>query len=130
MPLSILVTLVVLGIAGIAMLTKWLGMSTSKRFQTEQDVIAAWAREFPETPVRVVTLCQSGNGALVTTAQGPGLVWAMGADSTARLLSKANLSPTDTGLRIDLPDYSAPHATLTLTKAETAQWSALIGACT
>ncbi len=128
MPLSILVTLVVLGIAGIAVLTKWLGMSTSKRFQTKQDVISAWAREFPETPVRDVTLCQSGNGALVTTAQGPGLVWAMGADSTARLLSKANLTATDTGLRIDLPDYSAPHVTLTLTKAETAQWSALIGA--
>ncbi len=128
MPLSILVTLVVLGIAGIAVLTKWLGMSTPKQFQTEQDVIAAWAREFPETSVSDVTLCLSGNGALVTTARGPGLVWAMGADSTARLLSNASLTPRDTGLRIDLPDYSAPHVTLTLTKTETAQWSALIGA--
>ncbi|MGH1412361.1 MAG: hypothetical protein ACRBB0_02640 [Pelagimonas sp.] len=128
MPLTILIALVVIGIAGIAVLTYWLGLSRPKTFASDSDVRAAWFREFSDIPVTHVTLCQSGNGALVQTPNGPGLVWAMGVDSTARFLTGASLSATDTGMRIDLPDYSAPHVTLRLTPTEITQWTGQIGA--
>lgn len=128
MPLSILVPMVVLGIAGIAFLTWWLGLSTPARFADEDAARAGWLDEFPDDPPLRITLCHNHSAALIDTAEGHGIVWPMGADTTARYLTGARLTPTKTGLRIDLPDYTAPHIHLTLSPDEATRWPALIKA--
>ncbi|MBV2359261.1 hypothetical protein KUH32_05725 [Thalassococcus sp. CAU 1522] len=128
MPLSILIALVVGGIAGIAVLTHLAGFSSARRFGDAEAVRAAWAREFATVPVTAVTLCQTGNAALVSTPNGPGIVWAMGADSTARLLIGAQVRSHGDGLTVTLPDYTAPKIRLRLDPRETEEWRAQIGA--
>ncbi|MDZ7709934.1 MAG: hypothetical protein U5K36_07685 [Roseovarius sp.] len=122
MPLSILLPLVVLGIAGIALLTHLLGLSRRATLPDEAAARSAWLREFPgDAPARV-TLCHDRSAALIETGKGRGVVWGVGADTTARYLTGARASPTKTGLRIDLPDYTAPHIHLTLDAGEAAEW--------
>ena len=122
MPLSILLPMVVLGIAGIAGLTHLLGLSRRATLADEAAARAAWLREFPgDAPTRV-TLCHDRSAALIETGKGRGVVWPVGADTTARYLTGARASPTKTGLRIDLPDYTAPHIHLTLDAHEAAAW--------
>lgn len=128
MPLDILIILVVVGIAGIAVLTHLLGLSKPKTFLTEAQARAAWLREFPDNTVTSVTLCASAQAALIMTQAGPGIVWAMGADSTARLLNGATVSATETGLTVTLPDYGAPRIALCLTPDEALLWTNHIGA--
>ncbi|MGK7651735.1 MULTISPECIES: hypothetical protein [unclassified Roseovarius] len=128
MPLSILLPMVVLGIAGIAVLLHLLGLSKPATFQDEAAARRAWLREFPEdTPTRVI-LSQDRHAALVETPQGPGVVWPMGADTTARYLDGAQIKQTETGLRITLPDYTAPRITLTLDPEEARHWPGLMEA--
>lgn len=128
MPLSILLPMVVLGIAGIAVLLHLLGLSQPATFEDEAAARRAWLREFPEdTPTRVI-LSHDRHAALVETPQGAGVVWPMGADTTARHLDGARVTQTDTGLRIDLPDYTAPRITLTLDPDEARLWPGLMEA--
>lgn len=122
MPLHVLITLVVFGIAGIAVLCHVLGYSRPRRFDTQEAARAAWLREFPEIPPTEVQLCQSGTAALIHTAQGPGIVWPMGADSTARFLTGATMRHDNGRLDIRLPDYTAPRLTLHLTPDEALRW--------
>jgi len=122
MPLSILLPMVVLGIAGVAVLTHLLGLSRRATLPNEAAARAAWLREFPgDTPDRV-TLCRNHSAALIETANGRGVVWPMGADTTARYLARARITPTKTGLRLDLADYTAPRIHLTLDADEAAAW--------
>ncbi len=126
MPLNILVPMVVLGIAGIALLLHVLGLSRRKLFGDVAEARAAWLDEFPEdVPTRVV-LSHDHRAALVDTEKGHGIVWPMGADSTARYLDGATVACTTTGLRIDLPDYTAPRIDLALDAEEVARWPALM----
>ncbi|WGW04324.1 hypothetical protein [Tropicibacter oceani] len=127
MPLHILIALVLFGITGIAALTYLFGFAEPRRFDNTDAAVAAWLREFPDVPVHRVTLCQTGNAALVATPKGPGIVWAMGADSTARLLTKARLDPSPKGLTLRLDDYAAPRLSLRLTEAETRIWKQELG---
>jgi hypothetical protein len=122
MPLSILLPMVGLGIAGIAGLLHLLGLSQRARLADAAAARAAWLREFPGDVPLAVTLCRDGSAALIATARGRGVVWGVGADTTARYLSGARLSPTRRGLRIDLPDYTAPHIRLTLDANEADAW--------
>ena len=126
MPLSILLPMVIIGIAGIAVLLHLLGLSKPVTLTDEETARAAWLEEFPDDPPTRVTLCHAHSAALVDTARGHGLVWPMGADTTARYLDGARVHPTETGLRIDLPDYTAPHIHLTLAPDEAARWTALM----
>ena len=126
MPLHWLVILVVTGIAGIALITHQLGWSAPRRFTTEAEARVAWAREFPDLPAGTVALTRQGAAALVMTAQGPGLVWPMGADSAARLLTGAKARPTTKGLDLHLPDPSAPHLRLVLDPDEVKSWARVI----
>ena len=126
MPLSILLPMVVLGIAGIAVLLHMLGLSRPAVLQDEGAARAAWLDEFPaDTPLRVV-LSHDNHAALIETAQGHGIVWPMGADTTARYVDGARITRTATGLRFDLADYSAPRIHLTLDAAEITRWPALL----
>jgi hypothetical protein len=46
----------------------------------------------------------------------------MGADTTARFLRQARITRTDKGLRVDLPDFAAPHIHLRLDPDEAELW--------
>lgn len=122
MPLPILISLVVFGILGIAGLTWRLGMARAMRFDSDDAARRAFAREFPDCAVQRVMLCKDGSAAFLETARGPAIVWAMGADSTARLLDAPAVTRTKTGLRLELPDYTAPHIALRLSAEEADLW--------
>jgi hypothetical protein len=126
MALGILLILVGGGITGIAVLLHLLGLSKPATLQDEAAAAKAWADEFPEDPALKVVLCHDRHAALITTARGRGVVWPMGADTTARYLTGARIHPTKTGLRIDLPDFTAPHIHLTLDADEARAWPALM----
>jgi len=122
MPLSVLLPLVGVGIIGIAVMLHVLGLSRAAQLPDEVAAKAAWLREFPDaTPTRVI-LSHDHHAALIETDDGPGVVWAMGADTTARALSGARIRRTAKGLRIDLPDFTAPHIHLRLDPDEAAHW--------
>ncbi|WP_371228321.1 hypothetical protein [Roseovarius sp. 2305UL8-3] len=126
MPLTVLVPMVLLGIAGIALLLHVLGLSQRKLFGDVAEARTAWLHEFPEDmPIRLV-LSHDHRAALIDTAKGHGIVWPMGADSTARYLDGAKVARTATGLRIDLPDYTAPRIDLELDAEEVARWPQLM----
>lgn len=122
MPLGILLPLVVLGIAGIAVLLHLLGLSRRATLPDEAAARAAWLREFPCDAALHVTLCHDRSAALIATETGRGVVWPMGADTTARYLTGARARRTKTGLRLDLPDYTAPRIHLSLDPDEAAAW--------
>ncbi|MET4102129.1 hypothetical protein ABIE58_001557 [Roseovarius sp. MBR-78] len=122
MPLSILLPMVALGIAGIALLLHLLGLSRRAVLPDAAAARAAWLREFPDDAPARVTLCQDRSAALIETQHGRGVVWAMGADTTARYLQGARVRRVTTGLALDLPDYTAPRIRLTLSPEEAAAW--------
>ncbi|MCT4608341.1 MAG: hypothetical protein N4A70_03960 [Pelagimonas sp.] len=126
MPLHILIALVVIGISGVALLTHLLGMSQPHRFDSDRDARDAWLREFPEIDIRSVSRCQSGTAALIDTVQGPGLVWPMGQDTTARLITGASYTASGDRLTLHLPDYAAPKVQLRLTQDEIRSWTQTI----
>ena len=126
MPLSILLPMVVTGIAGIVVLLHLLGLSRTATLTDEAAAERAWLREFPDDrPTRII-LCQNRTAALIETAQGRGLVWPMGADTTARYLRGARITRNATGLCITLPDYTAPRIRLHLAAQEADQWPAYL----
>lgn len=128
MPLSILLPMVILGIAGIAVLLHVLGLSRRATLSDAAAARAAWLREFPEDAPTKVILCHDHSAALIETAQGRGVIWPMGADTTARYLRGARVRQRKTGLTLDLPDYTAPRIRLTLSPDEAASWCALLEA--
>ena len=126
MPLSILLPMVMLGIAGIAVLLHLMGLSRRATLADQAAAQAAWLREFPEdAPVHVI-LCRNNTAALIETARGRGVVWPIGADTTARYLRDARLRSVKTGLTLDLPDPTAPHIRLTLSPDEVETWRNLL----
>ena len=122
MPLVWLIALVVGGIAGIALLTHVLGLSRPRRFASDAEAEVAWLREYPHDAARRIVRCRDGRAALVICADGVGLVWPMGADSTARRLAGARVGERGDRLVIRLPDFTAPRVTLRLDAAERAIW--------
>lgn len=126
MPLSILLPMVIFGIAGIALLLHLLGLSRPAVLGSVAEARAAWLREFPEDRPTRILLSHDNHAALIDTPQGHGIVWPMGADTTARYLTGAGITRTGTGLRIDLPDYTAPHILLRLDAEELNQWPGLM----
>ncbi|MEP4036858.1 hypothetical protein [Pseudophaeobacter sp.] len=128
MPLELLLILVVGGISAIALLLHLSGRSQPK-VMTEPEAREAWFRQFPENPVVDLTLAKDGHAALIQTADGSaplGLVWSFGADTVARFLEGAKLSPCQQGLQLRLADFSAPTVQLHLGQAEAVLWQELI----
>lgn len=126
MPLGILIPMVVIGITGITLLLHLLGQSQIVTLADDEAARSAWLREYPDAmPTRVV-LSHDHHAALVETAQGYGVVWPMGADTTARMLRNSQIERTAGGLRIDLADFAAPHINLHLDADEADLWPALI----
>jgi len=128
MPLNVLLPMVVIGIVAIAVILHMLGLSRRTVMSDSNQACIAWDDEFDEDPAQDAVLCHDGHAALITARSGRhGIVFAMGADTTARYLDGARLGATATGLRVDLPDFTAPHIHLTLDAGEAARWAALIG---
>jgi len=126
MPLHILLPLVVLGIVGIAVLVHIMGWSKAATLADEAAAESAWLDEFPDDPPIRVVLSQDRHAALVMTKKGRGVIWPMGAGTTARYLTDGKISRTARGLRIDLPDYTAPRIHLTLDESEANKWPTLM----
>ncbi|WP_306151881.1 hypothetical protein [Roseovarius sp. MMSF_3281] len=126
MPLHILLPMVVLGIVGITVLLHVMGWSKPAALADEAAAERAWLGEFPDDPPKRVVLSHDHHAALVETQKGHGVVWPMGSDTTARHLTGAKISRTNKGLRIDLPDYTAPRIHLTLDAEEASQWPSLM----
>lgn len=128
MPLELLLILVVGGISAIALLLHLSGRSKPK-VMTEPQARAAWLRQFPESPIADLTLARDGHAALIQTADDSaplGLVWSFGADTVARFLEDAELSPCQQGLHLRLADFSAPAVLLHLSQAEATHWQRVI----
>lgn len=121
MPLPVLLVLVIGGIAGIALLLHLTGRSRVLVMSAE-DARTAWHRHMPDDEILDVIVSYTGHAALVTTSQGPGLVWAFGADTTARHLRDYDMLETEDGLQILFHDFTAPSVTLRLTEPERAHW--------
>ncbi|MEQ9258404.1 MAG: hypothetical protein RIG84_04835 [Roseovarius sp.] len=122
MPLHVLIPMVAIGIAGVTLLLHLLGRSERAFLADEAAARRAWLREYPDAvPTRVI-LSHDGHAALVETAEGPGIVWPMGADTTARFLRGAHIHRTKRGLRVDLRDFAAPCIRLTLDEDEADLW--------
>ncbi|PKQ12846.1 MAG: hypothetical protein CVT70_06765 [Alphaproteobacteria bacterium HGW-Alphaproteobacteria-1] len=128
MPLSILLPLVIGGIAGIALLLHLLGLSNPAAIPDDAAARRAWRREYPDDPPVRVMLCRARSAALIETARGHGVVWTMGADTTARALADARVRRVRTGLTLDLPDYTAPRIRLRLSPEEAERWQAILEA--
>lgn len=128
MPLSILGPMVLIGIAGIAILLHLLGLSRIASLNSEAAARAAWDDEFgAEDPAGAAVISHDGHAALIETRAGRhGIVFPMGTDTTARFLDGAEATVTPQGLRIDLPDFTAPHIRLRLDAGEAARWPDLI----
>lgn len=121
MPLEILLLLVIGGIAGIAVILHLAGLSRRTVLSAE-DARSAWHRQFPDDLILDVTPTPHGHAALVQTGDGPGLVWAFGADTAARPLRDFDLLDCPAGLRIVFHDFTAPAVTLRLSESERQRW--------
>lgn len=123
MSLSVLLPMVVLGVSGVVYLTYLLGFSKEAEL-TEATARAAWMREFTDDGVRSADVSQCGHAALIDASSGPGVVWVMGQDTTARQLNDVQAEQTPKGLVLHLRDFTAAHIRLELTPEEAADWRA------
>ena len=118
MPLPILLGLVVLGIAGIALMLHLTGHS--RPFALGSDAVArvAWARLCPDDPVHALHL--AGGVALVQAASGLSLLRPLGADAAAHRI--AAMDPAPGGLRIGFDDLGFADLTVALPPETAAHW--------
>lgn len=121
MPLTILLALVVGGIAGIALLLHLSGRSR-KRVLTPETAADDWLRHFPQDQVYEATISHDGHAALVLTGAGPGLLWAFGANTVARRLKDFDLIDKGARLRVVFHDFTAPAVSLRLDDFERQHW--------
>ncbi len=125
MPLEILGPMVVVGIVGIALLLRYLGLA--EPFQlTGEHTRTAWLREIPDDVPKQILIASNRENALLKLASGKlGLVHVMGADTMARYLTDATWQHADTALTLKLDDFAAPHFTIALAPQEQAKWASL-----
>ena len=122
MPLTILLALVIGGIAGIALLTWAMGYGQEATIEDEAQLRALWDADNPHDPARDALLGQSRRAGLIETATGFGVVWPMGADFATRPVGDGRIHMTRRGVRLTLNDYTAPSIRLDLTPAEAQDW--------
>ena len=114
MPLSVLIPLVVTGIAGIVLILHLLGLSAPAQLADSAAARRAWLREFPDLPPTGITLTHDRRAAVIETHDGPGVVWTVGADTTARRLTHAEIRRIGDGHELRLADFTAPRVRLSL----------------
>ncbi|MCP5072015.1 MAG: hypothetical protein GY947_01810 [Rhodobacteraceae bacterium] len=128
MPLSILLSLVIFGIAGIAVLLHLMGKSRQLVFESAPEVEHHWHRQHPDCRIERVAISKDGHTALVDSSCGVGLVWSMGADAACRLLEEGTeVADTGTGLMVTTSDYTAPSVKVALEDPEDRRvWTGMI----
>ena len=125
MPLPVLVILVAGGMALVGGLVWWFFRDQVTRLDSETAAADAWQRAFPGPPLVDILLDDNGAVAIGRLPdKAVGLVWLMGADTTARHLTlPADIFDTGDGLRINLGDFAAPSVTATLSdNGKRAEW--------
>ncbi len=122
MPLQIMLPMVVIGILGITLLLHVLGYSRGAVLRDDSFVRQQWQREFPDDVVQRITLAPKGNVAMVEAANGPGLVIAMGADTTALHTNGVQLTETDTGISLHFNDLGVSDIHILLSKTARTPW--------
>ncbi|WP_425043237.1 hypothetical protein [Primorskyibacter sp. S87] len=125
MPLYVLLALVIGGIAAITGLLHLTGKSR-RRILMPEDARGEWHRHFPDDNIIDVTVSRDGHAALIRAEEGPGLLWALGADTVARRLIDYDMVEYPDGLRVMFHDFSAPHVALNLSEEERDTWQSLI----
>lgn len=126
MPLTILLPMVVIGIAGIALLLHLLGYSRQVEIASAGDAARLWLENWPEDEVQDATVAADRHAALVHTGRGTGLLWSFGADTAGRLLHGAEAKQNGHGVVVHLHDFTAPSVTLHLRPEEVPAWIAEI----
>lgn len=125
MPLELLLVLVIGGIGSIALLLHLTGYSAIKPMDNDT-ARAGWLRHFPDDPALDLTLSGDGRAALVRTHTARGLVWQVGADTTARKLGDHHFTDTAHGLLLRFDDFGSPRLKLRLSDKERAHWKVLL----
>ena len=129
MPLQILGPLVVFGILGIAALLHFTGHSRAMTLHSADQALEQFARQFPDIRATSALLSSDSHAALITSDQGPALLWSFGQDTTARMITdQAKVTPTAKGLKFHLADFSAPAVAVTLNDPDRARWQATLAA--
>jgi len=83
-------------------------------------------RHWPEDTVGAVHIAPDGAAALIETDHGPGVVFAMGADSTGHRLDGAEIRETPKGLRIIFHDFATPRLDVPLPPEARARWQQIL----
>ena len=128
MPLEILLVLVIGGIAGIALALHLLGYSATKRLNAGA-ARTEWLRHFPNDTFREgrTTLINArADRALLRSDQGAGLIWVMGADTSARRLTAPDWMENRRGLVFRFDDPGAPRISVALGEEERPGWLAFL----
>jgi len=126
MPLEILLIVVAAGMIGITLMLHLAGQTRAFEISDEETARRQWQRHFPDDDIREITLAPGNRVALVKTAQGPGLLWSLGADTVAYHMAHPRVRPCRQGLRVEIGDFAAPAVTLRLPPEERARWAARI----
>jgi hypothetical protein len=122
MPLGLLVLMVVVGIAGIALLLHLTGHSRAFEIADEATARREWQRHCPDEEVRAVLLAANHRAALVETDRGRGLLWSFGADTAAQHVAQVEVADRPDGLILRLGSFTAPAVRLSLSPEERAAW--------
>ncbi|MDX2483857.1 MAG: hypothetical protein QNK42_09410 [Pseudodonghicola sp.] len=121
MPLTLIIALGAIAVAGFALLLRLAGRSR-RCVLTPETVAAAWLQQFPSDPPRDVTLAHDGHAALILSDLGTGLLWSHGAGTLARRLVDYDLLDQGDHLRVVFHDFTAPAATIKLDPFERRHW--------
>lgn len=126
MPLEILLIVVAAGMIGITLLLHFSGQTRSFEIVDEPTARREWLRHFPDDEIREIAIAPGNRAALVTTRQGPGLLWSLGADTVGYHMTRPRAHPCRHGLRVEIGDFAAPAVTLRLPPEERESWAARI----
>ncbi|UWQ04295.1 hypothetical protein [Aliiroseovarius crassostreae] len=122
MPLEVLASIVVVGLALIYVIMKIWKFDRCLVLASEEIARAEWEADNPTAPALEVIVAASGQSALVRSRRGWGVLWVMGLDAASHELKGGVLHDHPAGLRVQLPDFAAPSVVLQLTTDEIPVW--------
>lgn len=128
MPLTLLLPIVILGIAGIFLLIRALNPTPDLTFTDPAMAQALWDHQNPDAAAQAVHITPGGRHVLIETAAGAGLLWSFGADPVTRTFDTApEVAETATGLTLTTHDFTAPRIAIPLADpASRAKWTAIL----
>ena len=125
MPLWLLGTIVVVGLAAIWIIMRVFGFNRTLTL-THELAAEEFATDNPGLVPEDIILAKSGKSALIHAGGSTYLLWVMGVDVATQNLAKARVADAPDGLTLRLPDFAAPRVSLTLTPDEKSTWKLMI----